>query len=101
MSGTARPAEAIHFYRYACAESSMGRILVLMTDEGVVDVFRGDSRKELLRAALAHHPGAGLIPDRGAHLQWVAAVVKNIELPWLQSEVPIEDDAGIGRRVSR
>jgi hypothetical protein len=93
-------AEADNFFRYTCAESSVGRILVVMSDGGVVDVIRGDSRKELLSAALARHPGAGLIPDKGVHSQWVAAIVKRIEKPGSEYGVPIDDSAGYRRRAA-
>jgi hypothetical protein len=95
-----RSAESESFFRYTCAESSVGRILVVMTDDGVVDVIRGDSRKELLSTALARHPGAGMIPDRGVHSQWVAAIVKRIERPGSEYGVPIDDSAGYRRRAA-
>jgi hypothetical protein len=89
--------ESENFFRYTCAESSVGRILVVMTEVGVVDIIRGDSRKELLSTALARHPGAGLIPDRGVHSQWVAAIVKRIEKPGSEYGIPIDDSADYGR----
>ena len=91
---------AEHFYRYACTESSAGRLLVVMTDDGVVDVIRGDSRKELLSAALARHPGAGLIPDCGAHDLWVAAIVKRIERPVSEYGIPLDRGTGYERRAA-
>ena len=77
-------------FRYACAESSVGRILVVMTDYGVVDVIRGDSLRELLAAAVARHPAAGMIPDRGVHALWVAAVVKRLGFPGSDYSVPLD-----------
>jgi hypothetical protein len=100
VSLTPQTAESDHFFRYTCAESSVGRILVVMTDGGVVDIIRGDSRKELLTAALSRHPGAGLIPDKGVHSQWVAAIVKRIEKPGSEYGVPIDDSAGYRRRAA-
>jgi hypothetical protein len=92
--------ESEDFFRYTCAESSVGRILVVMTDVGVVDIIRGDSQKELLSTALARHPGAGLIPDRGVHAQWVAAIVERIEKPGGECGIPIDDSAGYRRRAA-
>jgi hypothetical protein len=89
-----------HFYRYACTESSVGRLLVLMTDDGVVDIIRGDSRSELLSAALARHAGAGLIPDRGVHAHWVASIVKRIELPGSEYGAPLDRGTGYERRAA-
>jgi len=65
--------------RYACVETSMGRLLVVMSDRGVVDVILGDSLEQMLSSALKRFPDAGLFPDRGHHSEWVAAVVKRVE----------------------
>jgi hypothetical protein len=100
MSQPPHAVEAEHFFRYAYAESGVGRILVVMTDAGVVDIIRGDNRKELLCAALARHPGAGLIPDRGVHMQWVAAIVKRIERPGNEYGAPIDDRRGLRNRAA-
>lgn len=67
------------FLRYDSAESSIGRILVLMSDDGVVDVILGDSLSQMLWQARQRFPGSGFVPDRGRHLDWVAAVVKRLE----------------------
>jgi hypothetical protein len=100
VSRTPQTVESENFFRYTCAESSVGRILVVMTDGGVVDIIRGDSRKELLSAALARHPGAGLIPDRGVHSQWVAAIVKRIEKPGSEYGIPVNDSPDCSRSAA-
>jgi hypothetical protein len=101
VSMTGEEAESGHFYRYECAEARVGRILIVMTDDGVVDVIRGDGRKELLSSALARHPGAALIPDRGVHAIWVAAIIKRIELPGSEYDAPLDDGSGFPRRAAR
>jgi len=79
--------------RYACAETSVGRLLVVLSEHGVVDVILGDTHEEMLSRALKHFPGAGLFPDRGLHASWVAAVVKRVELPAAVPEVvPLDLD---------
>jgi len=65
--------------RYAFVESSIGRLLVVIGENGVVDVVLGDSPRQMLSSALARFPGMGLFPDRGASADQVAAVVKRIE----------------------
>jgi len=94
MSTSERFAVTADFYRYACAESSVGRLLVVMTQNGVVDVIWGDCLKQMLSAAMARHHEAGFIPDRGEHAQWVAAVVKRIEMPCLDLAAPLDLDPG-------
>ena len=81
------------FYSYTCAESGVGRLLVVMTDSGVVDVVSGDTRQELLSTAMARHPGFGFMPDRGVHAHWVAAVVRRIERQSIGAIIPVDLDA--------
>ena len=100
MSEGPRSTDVEDSYLYSCAESSLGRLLVVMTDRGVVDVISGDSLKQLLSAAVARHPGAGFIPDRGAHGEWVAAVVRRVEMPGASIAVPYDLDAGYPRRAA-
>jgi hypothetical protein len=100
VSAIGETTESEQFYRYECAESRVGRILVVMTDDGVVDIIRGDSRKELLSSALARHPGAAMIPDRGVHAMWVAAIVKRIEQPGSEYDAPLDGGDRFPRRVA-
>jgi hypothetical protein len=97
---TDEPTESEDFYRYECAESGVGRILIVMTDRGVVDIIRGDSRSELLSSALARHPGAAMIPDRGVHAIWVAAIIKRVEQPGSEYDAPLDDGDGFPQRVA-
>ncbi len=85
------------FLRYACVESARGRLLVLMSDRGVVDVIHGDSKSEMLSCAARRFPSAGFVPDRDMHSVWVAAVVARVELPEIGMVVPI--DLGFGHRL--
>ena len=100
MSDWPRRIFAADFYRYACAESSVGRLLIVMTETGVVDVVSGDSRQELLSAAMARHPGFGFMPDRGEHAHWVAAVVRRIEKQSIGASIPVDLDARRLRRTA-
>ena len=88
------------FYRYTCAESRLGPLLVVMTDRGVVDVISGDNFRQLLSAAIARHPGAGFVADGGAHADWAAAVVKRLEMPGTSIAVPYDLDAAYPRRAA-
>lgn len=68
-------------YRYSCAESAVGRLLVVMTDDAVVDVILGDDLNGLLEDAAARHPGARFVADCGVHDAWVARIVSRFEKP--------------------
>lgn len=100
MRETSRSAASADFYRYACAESSVGRLLIVMTEHGVVDVVSGDNLKQLLSSAAARHPGHGFIPDRGVHAHWVAAVVRRIERQSVGTIMPVDLDSGHLRRTA-
>ena len=88
-------AEPASSYRYACAESAVGRLLVVMTEEAVVDIILGDDLAEMLRAASARHPGARFVPDHGVHADRVALIVKRFERPC--SPAMWEPDNGLRR----
>ena len=72
---------AVQSYRYACTDSAVGRLLVVMTETAVVDVILGDDFAHMLGAASARHPGATFTPDRGVNAGWVAQIVKRFEQP--------------------
>ena len=40
-------------YRYACAESDVGPLLVVISEDGLLDIILGDNTAALLRAAAA------------------------------------------------
>lgn len=88
------------FLRYAYAESASGRLLVLMSRRGVVDVILGDDRVQLLKAAAKRFPSMGFIPDRGVHSEWVAVVVKRIELPEPCVVIPVDVGFDSGLRAA-
>ena len=76
-------------YRYASADSDVGRLLVVMSDEGLVDVIRGETQGELLRRAASRYPWGSFTPDDGAHDVWVARVVERFEQPMRGEVVPL------------
>lgn len=84
------PVRETGFLRYECVESSIGRLLVVMSEQGVVDVILGDSRAQLLSSAVRRFPNTGFIPDRAAHAEWVASIVRHIELPYASRVVPVD-----------
>lgn len=77
---------------YALVESSLGRLLVVMSRQGVVDVLLGESRARLLADAKKRFPGSILVPDHGAHGDWVAAVVTRIECARVTGVAPVDLD---------
>jgi len=74
---------AHRFLWYACAESSKGRLLVVMSERGAVDVILGETRSGMLSEALRRFADTSFLPDGGRHAEWVAAIVKRLELPKL------------------
>ncbi len=51
MHHTALQGSEEHTLRYECAETSVGRLLVVISEHGVVDVILGDSLHEMLSRA--------------------------------------------------
>jgi len=88
------------FLRYSYYESSSGRLLVLMSRRGVVDVILGDEKLQMLLAAAKRFPATGFVPDRGAHAEWVAAVVTRFEMPGIGVVVPVDLGFGYGLRAA-
>jgi hypothetical protein len=88
------------FLRYAYADSPVGRLLVAMSDKGVVDIILGSSNAELLASAVRRFPGMGLVPDRGVHADWVSTVVGRVARPEVHVLVPLEFAFGGERRAA-
>ena len=88
------------FLRYSYAESAAGRLLVLMSDQGVVDVILGEDKVGMLSCAANRFPARGFVPDRGVHDTWVAAIVKRLELPEHGAVIPVDLGTGYGLRAA-
>jgi hypothetical protein len=86
------------FLRYECVDSAQGRLLVLMSDAGVVDVIRGETLAYMLWQARGRLPGMAFVPDRGRHQEWVSAVVKRLERRCECGVVPLDLGCGYQSR---
>jgi AraC family transcriptional regulator of adaptative response/methylated-DNA-[protein]-cysteine methyltransferase len=75
---------------YAFADTAVDRILVAMSEGGVVEVSFVESDEQALASASARLRGATLEPDEGAHAEWVAAVVSHVEDPHYATPVPLD-----------
>jgi hypothetical protein len=82
--------------RYAYVESSQGRLLVMMSSDGVVDVILGESEAQALWDAARRFPDIGFVPDCDVHVDWVTAVVNRVERPDDCTIIP--SDLGFGLR---
>jgi hypothetical protein len=85
-------------YRYASVESDVGRLLVVMSDEGLVDVIRGETQGEVLRRAAGRYPWGCFTPDDGSHDAWVEGVVERFAQPTGAEVVPLRR---VNQRVRR
>ena len=68
-----------HTLRYAFAATCVGRVAVLMSDRGVVDLCLVDDDRELAREMQMRFPDAALVDDAGVHRSWIRAVVTRLE----------------------
>jgi AraC family transcriptional regulator of adaptative response/methylated-DNA-[protein]-cysteine methyltransferase len=83
-------------YRYAFADWRNDRIVIVMSEQGVVDVVIGDEDEEILREMCRRFPEVGFVPDRGHRAVWVRAVLTRLERPGSGICVPL-DLGGRGR----
>ena len=79
--------------RFELAAACGGRLIVLLTDRGLVDLAVGDDDFDLISQMRRRYPRAALVPDRGVHLGWVESVIRRIEgdsaSRW-SSETPVD-----------
>ncbi|HEX9092438.1 MAG TPA: methylated-DNA--[protein]-cysteine S-methyltransferase [Coriobacteriia bacterium] len=76
--------------RYAFADTSLGRLIVAMTDLGVCLIAFGASDDELLTEALHRFPQAKLEPAAGPHRAWVDTVVALADRPGGDAVLPLD-----------
>jgi len=66
---------------YEFADTSVGRLLVAFSDDGLVWLSFADSDAEALDALSHRFPRAVVSPDEGTHQRWVADAVASVESP--------------------
>ncbi|MBA4370984.1 MAG: methylated-DNA--[protein]-cysteine S-methyltransferase [Coriobacteriaceae bacterium] len=75
---------------YAFADTSLGRLLVGMSDTGVTWVGLGESETSMLDALARSFPRAELMLAGDERSEWVAAVVGHVEDSRHPKEVPLD-----------
>jgi hypothetical protein len=86
--------------RYGCVAALDGYVLVVMSEVGVVDLIAGDERNDLLSEAARRLPGMVLVPDDGTRADWVAGVIRRLELPNPRGDFPVDLAFGQQARVA-
>lgn len=79
--------------RYVEASTRAGRVLIVMSPSGVVDIVlaeHGESSGDLAKSVQTRFPNAFLIPDNGAHRSWVAAAVARLNGAHADFVVPLD-----------
>ncbi len=79
-----------YIYRYALAEWRGDRIVIVMSELGVVDVAIGETDDEVLSQVCRRFPNAGFVPDRGLRAAWVRGVLARLERPATAVLVPLD-----------
>jgi AraC family transcriptional regulator, regulatory protein of adaptative response / methylated-DNA-[protein]-cysteine methyltransferase len=86
--------------RYTTVATSLGRVLIAMTERGVCAVRFGDSRAVLEDELQREFPAAELSPLRGTRDAWVRSVVAMIEGRQPRTQLPLDVQAtSFQRRV--
>jgi AraC family transcriptional regulator of adaptative response/methylated-DNA-[protein]-cysteine methyltransferase len=76
--------------RFAVGESSLGEILVASSKKGVVSIFIGDDRDELIRRLQDKFPKARLVGGDSQYESLVARVVGFVEASSLDLDLPLD-----------
>ena len=82
-----RPPEEIRYGTGACA---LGRVLVALSDKGIVTIMVRSKADQLARDLRARFPKAGLVRDEKACAATVAKVVKYIAAPFTRFKLPLD-----------
>ena len=90
--------------RYVESTTHTGRVLVVMSGAGVVDIILAEGgirRREVLKRAQARFPDAVLTPDDGTHGSWAAAAVARIDGAAGDVRAPVDLGGQCGAREGR
>ena len=96
--------QAPRVLHYIEAQTRAGRVLIVMSWSGIVDIVhaeQGAGLGDLLISVHARFAGTLLLPDDGTHLPWAAAAVARldgraasylvpIDLAWSASSPPLQ-----------
>jgi AraC family transcriptional regulator, regulatory protein of adaptative response / methylated-DNA-[protein]-cysteine methyltransferase len=81
--------QAAGILRYAFGETSLGSVLVVISETGVAGIMLGTDRQALVREALASFPGEVLIEDN-AMPDVIAQVARLVETPSGRLGLPLD-----------
>jgi AraC family transcriptional regulator, regulatory protein of adaptative response / methylated-DNA-[protein]-cysteine methyltransferase len=90
MSGTTITAGNREPMRFGCGKSSLGDVLVAMTDKGISAILFGDARDALLRELGNRFPMASLIEATAMLEPLLAEVVSLVEMPGRAIDLPLD-----------
>ncbi len=76
--------------RFGLGQSSLGRVLVALSEQGVVTISLGDDIEELIEELSVQFPTAEISREDRECREAVAQVVAYIENPSLKLEVPLD-----------
>src|SRR5579859_1641644 len=76
--------------RYACADSSLGRMLIAATDRGICSIQFARSDSELIEGLRREFPFASRKPDTGGLRSWVGALLKHMRGKEMDSSLPLD-----------
>lgn len=76
--------------RFAVRESSLGHVLVAATEKGICAIFLGDNSDALVRELHDRFPRARIHPAPREFADWVARVVRLVENPGAEPDLPLD-----------
>jgi AraC family transcriptional regulator of adaptative response/methylated-DNA-[protein]-cysteine methyltransferase len=76
--------------RYACVDSSLGRMLIAATERGICSIQFGRSESELLEGLRREFPFATRKEDQGGLRDWTDVLMKHMRGKDLDSALPLD-----------
>lgn len=76
--------------RLAVARSTLGFLLVAMSDKGICAISLGDDPQKLVEELAGRFPRASILPDDDDFREYVARVVAFVEEPQIGLDLPLE-----------
>ena len=85
---------------YTLANTSLGKVLVGMTERGVSAVYLGETERALVEALRKEYPKAEIVRSSGEHENWLKEIVRRVEGDTPKMDPPLDLQAtAFQRRV--
>jgi len=85
-----RGRDADNCMRFAIGKSSLGQVLVAVTDKGVAAIFLGDDPDLLIHELRDRFPKADIVAADATLERWMAVIIDLVERPSIRFDLPLD-----------